>query len=592
MSGSPARLRTLYVGNRGLLARFGAMSLARAVFTAGSIFLIREFLSGVLGDGEGPAADLAAEMGRSTALWAVAGILLAVYLGAAMCKLDSLVVQERLVRRVELTVMERLITHLLALSVPFLEREGQGDLLQAVREDITRLRIVLVARLSMLVDGAQAAALGVAAYVLSPWTLAVILILMAGAFPIYVLAERTRMRSIKARRTGYVLYDVVLELLNGIQVIKVFRGDEEQTRVALTKTRTYFDQLIELVRLQTLAMVFLDSFAGLSMVFVVIVGGFQVLAGDLGWPALMAFLVAIGAMNRPLNAMGKSYLALQRHAAATERIDEILAETPQVSDCPDAVACPADPGGLSFEGVTFERSDGVVLTGVTFDVKAGETVGIVGPSGAGKSTLLSLVARFHDPASGQVRIGGADLRALQLASYHERLALVTQEPFVFDTTVRDNIRCGRAGATDAEVVEAARAAGLHDEIAALPGGYDTLLGADGRGLSVGQAQRLCIARALLKDAPILLLDEATSSLDSVAESKIQAALDRLTAGRTTLVVAHRLSTLRGATRIVVMDRGAVVATGSHGELLESCPLYAEMWDRQRLHEPAETPPRV
>jgi len=232
------------------------------------------------------------------------------------------------------------------------------------------------------------------------------------------------------------------------------------------------------------------------------------------------------------------------------------------------------------------------LRDVSFRVRAGETIGVVSPSGGGKSTLLGLLVRFYDTAAGAVRFDGRDLRDVRLADLYAMVTLVPQEPFVFATTVRENIRCGRPGATDAEVEDAAHAAYLHEEIAALPEGYATVVGVGGRDLSGGQKQRLCIARALLKNAPILLLDEATSALDSVAEAEVQRAVERLMVGRTSFVVAHRLSTLRNADRILVLDRGSLVGFGPHEALLRDCPLYRTLWETQVSSGAAAAPIEV
>jgi ABC-type multidrug transport system fused ATPase/permease subunit len=221
-----------------------------------------------------------------------------------------------------------------------------------------------------------------------------------------------------------------------------------------------------------------------------------------------------------------------------------------------------------------------ILQAINADVRCGETLGVVGPSGAGKTSLLGLLARFHDPTRGAITIDGVDLRALRLADLYDAMAIVTQDPFLFQTTIRENIRCGRPAATDAEVEAAAAAADIHADIVRMPDGYDTLVGHGGRTLSRGEAQRVNIARAVLKNAPILLLDEATSSLDSVAEARVQRAVDRLMVGRLTVSVAHRLSTLRGATRILVLEQGRAVGLGTHEQLLADCTTYRELWRTQ------------
>ena len=230
--------------------------------------------------------------------------------------------------------------------------------------------------------------------------------------------------------------------------------------------------------------------------------------------------------------------------------------------------------------VDFTFNQKAVLENVSFTVQAGETLGIVGPSGAGKTTLLSLVARFYDPSDGRMTVDGDDLRNLRLQDIYSKLAIVTQDPFLFSTSIRENILCGRPDATQEEVEAAARAAEIHDEIMAMPDGYQTMVGQGGRALSRGEAQRVNVARAILKNAPILLLDEATSSLDSYSEARVQRAVDQLAVGRLCISVAHRLSTLRNASRILVLEQGRAVGLGTHKELLENCVTYRRLWEAQ------------
>jgi len=231
-----------------------------------------------------------------------------------------------------------------------------------------------------------------------------------------------------------------------------------------------------------------------------------------------------------------------------------------------------------------------VLENVAFTVNAGETLGIVGPSGAGKTTLLNLIARFYDPTSGEVKLDGDDLRSFRLQDLYGQLAIVTQDPFLFSTSIRANILCGRPDATHEEVESAARAAEIHDEIMAMPDGYETIVGQGGRSLSRGEAQRVNVARAILKNAPILLLDEATSSLDSYSEARVQLAVDRLVSGRLVISVAHRLSTLRNASRILVLEQGQMMGLGTHTELLSICPTYVRLWEAQGGFAPTEAFP--
>jgi ATP-binding cassette subfamily B protein len=281
-------------------------------------------------------------------------------------------------------------------------------------------------------------------------------------------------------------------------------------------------------------------------------------------------------------------MEIQRHGASVAHVSALLAERPTVIELPDARPVHGHPARLAAHDLSFARQGVPVLQGVSFEVRAGETLGVVGPSGAGKSTLLNLLARFDDPTGGSVRLDGADLREVSLRGLYGAIAIVTQDPFLFSATVRENIRVGRPGATDREVEAAASTADIHDDILQMPDGYLTLVGQGGRALSRGEAQRVNIARAVLKNAPILLLDEATSSLDSHAELRVQRAIDRLVAGRLVVTVAHRLSTLRNATRILVLSGGRAVGLGTHHELLSRCEAYRILWEAQS-GEPAQLP---
>jgi len=584
-------LATLVELRRGLVARFVATSLGRSACSLLAILLVREFLNGVIGDGGGISGRLAAAFGPATALWGVALALFACYLGASLLAYDNQVTQQRMVKALELGMMRRLLHHLFALPVAYFDRQSHGDLLQAVRQDVTEIRAAVFAVGRIVLDGLTALGLVGAALLLSPrltfWSLVV---LPLAAIPVMLAARRALRRSREVRRTGYVLFDAILQALGGIRIIKVFGGAAREADETLAKGQRYFDELIEMVRIRSAAQVLLESIASLGIVLVIVIGGFDVMAGRLEWPALLAFLLAVRALHGPLNNINQGLVSLGTHGASAERVSELLATAPHGAALTGARPLPVPFRELALERVGFGYDDREVLRGVTFTVRAGETIGIAGPSGSGKTTLLNLLARFHDPTSGAITIDGVPLAEIRLGDLYENLAVVLQVPFLFATTVRENIRCGRPEASDAEVESAAEMAGIHAEITAMADGYDTVVGLGGTGVSVGQAQRINIARALLKNPTLLLLDEATSALDSLAEEKVQAALDRLMAGRTTFVVAHRLSTLRGASRVIVLEHGAVVGMAPHGELLEDCSLYQRMWQLQTMAVEASPPP--
>ena len=574
-----------------LLARFAVTSLGRTVTTVAVVLLIRDFLAGVLGNEQGRAADLARAMGQTSALWALAGALLLTFITGSALAYNAQVAMQRLVRLLELDLMQRLMRHLLTLPVSFFDRQRKGDLLEAVRQDVSRTRAAISATMESSTYGAQVVAYLVSLLMLSPrLTLMSVPVLVIAAVPTRQLSRQMQRRSAELRRHGYRLTDLLLQLLHGIRIVKVYAGEEAETRSSIERARRYFAELVAQVRLRALGEVVVESVSGLSVVLVTVMGGFEVLQGRLSFPSLVAFLVAMRAMHSPLSQAYSQFLEAQRSWASVEKVRGLLATEPELRDRPDAVPLTPPIRSLRFDRVSFGYRDGPpILQDVSLEVKAGQRIGIVGPSGAGKTTLVSLIARFYDPTSGRLLLNDRDLREYRLADIYRHMAIVTQDNFVFGASARDNIRYGRPTATDAEVEDAARAADIHTDLAALPQGYDTVLGVGGRLLSGGQVQRLSVARALLKNAPLLILDEATSSLDSISEVKVQAALELLMKGRTTIVIAHRLSTLRNADVIVVLDGGRAVGFGSHETLLKDCALYRQLWETQQVAHPS--PPR-
>lgn len=578
-------IATLFRWRKRLLIRFAVTSLGRAATSMAVIFFIHEFLASAVEEKTGFTSALAATCGQAGVLWIAAALLLGTYILSALLNYDNQVVVQRIVKVIELGVMERVIRHLLALSVPYADRQSHGDIIQTVRTDVTQLRTVVQSASNIFLEMFVAAGLLAAAVWTSP-SLAVwaLLVLPAISLPVMLLSKQIRARSYTVRTTGYVLFDMVLEILEGMRVIKAYQSEEMQARMSIEKGRSYFDELIQMVRLRALGRVAMESLAGLSVVVVILVGGFQVIDGRLSWPALLAFVMAVRALHTPLNLIHIHYVQIQTRHASVRRIADFLATEPEVQDLPGARPLQRPPKRIECEHVGFAYDGKEVLHDISFSVAAGESIGIVGPSGAGKSTLLNLLVRLYDPTTGRVVFDEMDLRRVRLADLYRHVAIVAQDPFLFSATVRENIRCGRPAATDAEVQAAAQAARIHDEILTMPAGYDTQIGAGGQGVSRGQAQRINIARAFLKNAPILLLDEATSSLDSVAESQVQQAIDRLLEARTSFVVAHRLSTLRQADRLVVLDRGRCVGIGTHTALLAECPLYQRLWEAQQLDD--------
>jgi len=563
-----------------LLVRFAAASLGRAALTGAGILLIREFLAAVLGQSAG-FASLVERYGIRLSLWSVVGLLLLSLLGSALMSYSARLDEQRIVTVVELGTMDRLIRHILSLSVGYFDRRTHGEIVQTIRQDVTQVRNVVLSSANMVLDALQAIALMVAAISLSPhlafWAF---LLVPLAVLPILVVARKTLARSFGIRRKSVAVFDMLFQLLHGIRIIKIYEAEKAEGDRTIDRARGYFDELVAMERVRALARVALESLAGISLIIVIIAGGFQVMAGRIGWPELLAFLMAARAVQGPLQSINSAFMEIQRNGASLASVDQLLRERAEVRDLPDARALRSAPKVISARNLGFSFGATPILHDVSFDVRAGETLGIVGPSGSGKTTLLNVLARFYDPTSGGVLFDGEDLRGFRLTDLHDKVAIVTQDPFLFTTSIADNIRRGKPSATDAEVEEAARAAEIHDDILAMPEGYATRVGHGGRTLSRGEAQRVNIARAILKNAPILLLDEATSSLDSYAEARVQRAIDRLVVGRLAISVAHRLSTLRNASRILVLENGGVVGLGTHAELLRESPTYQRLWEAQ------------
>ena len=365
------------------------------------------------------------------------------------------------------------------------------------------------------------------------------------------------------------------EALGGVRVVQAFGNEAHENHLFAADNHRYRRAKLDAYRVMAASGALQYMGLRLVQVIVMVVGAGFVLAGDLTTGGFVGFLLLVGVFYRPLEKIASVIETYPRGIAGFRRYQELLATEPEIADTPGAIEAPALRGDIRFQDVSFAYDPTrPILTGIDLNIRAGETVAFVGPSGAGKTTLLALLPRFYEPTSGRISVDGLALDGMRLNSLRRQIGLVSQDVFLFGGTLRDNIAYGRLGATEDQIRAAAAQAQLTALIESLPDGLDTVVGERGVMLSGGQKQRVAIARAFLKNPPILILDEATSALDSQTEREIQTALDALAQGRTTLVIAHRLGTIRHADRIVVMDQGRIAEIGSHAELIARGGIYA------------------
>jgi ATP-binding cassette subfamily B protein len=384
---------------------------------------------------------------------------------------------------------------------------------------------------------------------------------------------------------------VAEESIVGAGVVKAFAQERRQEERFRERTEAIFNQSVRATRQQASYLPLLSFLPLLAQAAVLLAGGWLVIDGGLTIGSFVAFNVYLLMLVFPLRMLGMWIGQIQRATASGERIFEILDEPEEIREGPDARSLPAGGGRITFEGVTFGYDpERPVLHALDLDVPPGRVVALIGHTGSGKTTLTALVPRFYDPQHGRVLVDGVDVRDLRLDELRRSIAFVSQDPFLFSTTVRENIGFGVADATDAEIEAAARVAQAHDFIEALPDGYDTFVGERGVTLSGGQRQRIAIARALLVDPRVLILDDATASVDATTEARIRLALREVMKGRTTLIIAHRLSTISLASEIVVLEGGNVVARGSADELRHTSPAYRELEEHSLIASGAAPEP--
>ena len=524
------------------------------------------------------------------------GLLALVFLGRDGLNSLRILLNNLFEQRVILDLRRDLYAAFQKLPVSWYDHRSSGDLLTRVSEDVTNMERMLIDGIEQgLVALLQIVGVGILLFRLDPllaaWSLTPIPFLAAGALW-YTVTAHPRYRI--QRKAASALNSLLMDHLQGIRQIKTYDW--------LREGAERFDHSAQEVRSASLKIMRAWAFYNPAMAFVAAVGsclvlwfgGQAVLEGRIAVGELVAFLLYVGMFYEPVTRLHSLNQLIQAGRAAGERVFAILDADPEPGHAPTHPLrhLPPRTGSareIRFENIHFSyRSGREVLHGINLSVPRGTSLALVGPTGAGKTTLACLVARFHDPTSGEVLLDGVSLREIPLEGVRREVGVVTQEPFLFQATVRENLELGRPGATDAEVKRALEAACAWDFVQALPDGWNSKVGERGVRLSAGERQRLSIARALLKDPPVLILDEATASVDTATEKQIQLALEHLLAGRTSLIIAHRLSTVRKATAIAVVDQGKILQLGSHEALIRSGGLYAKLWSIQSEHVEIQT----
>ena len=473
-----------------------------------------------------------------------------------------------------------MFAHLQKLSLSFYDRTQIGRVMSRLQSDIDVLEAMLSSGL-LAILGSLVSLVGVVGAMLA---MNVPLALLAFAvLPIMVTIaafwQRHAQRSFRLTRAAISMVNATLqENISGMRVIQSLVR-EDRNRAEFDDLNSYNrDTNLEASRIAALVLPLVEVVAALAIALTIIYGGTLVAQGHLQVGVLVAFTLYINRFFDPIRELSQQYTQLQRSGIAAERIFQILAMPIEIVDRPNASILPQVRGIVEFHDVVFGYHPALpVLHNLNLHIEAGQTVAIVGPTGAGKSTIAGLLSRFYDVQQGAILIDGCDIRDVTQHSLRSQIGIVLQDPFLFTGTVRENIRYGRLNATEAEVIEAAHAVGLHDVIMRLPEGYDTLIRERGRNLSVGQRQLISFARALLADPRILILDEATANIDTFTELLVQQGLRRLLHGRTALVIAHRLSTIKGADCIVVLQAGRIVEQGTHAELLQRNGVYTSLY---------------
>jgi len=493
-------------------------------------------------------------------------------------------------RDMEYDLRNDLFAHLVELSPDYYQRTRTGDIMARSTNDLNAVRMMLGPGIMYWTETSLTFVLAIAVMVSADWRLAVFAIVPAPAVSLAVIFFGRKIHA-RFERIQAMFSDIssrVQENLAGVRMVRAFAQEQAESRRFEELNKQYIAQNLKLVRIQGFFQPLLEALIGCTFLMVLLVGGFQVLQGRITLGGYIMFNTYMGMLVWPMIALGWVVNLMQRGTASLSRINQILDKKPTITAPRRPHRLAAVRGEIDFRGVSMEYGAARALAEVDLQIPAGSTIAVVGHTGSGKSTLVSLVPRLMDPTHGAVMLDGVDLRKLDPAELRRHIGFVPQETFLFSATIAGNIAFGVESATPEQIRRAAELAGLAADIEGFPEGYETMVGERGITLSGGQKQRTAIARAILRDPRILILDDALSSVDTLTEERILNHLAGVMQGRTVILISHRVSTVRGADRIVVMERGRIVEQGTHAELLETGGYYAGLSQKQMLEEELET----
>jgi len=527
----------------------------------------------------------AATSGSREEIWWIALGILVAGLVRALLMMGRRLISGRQALAVEFDMRNGLYAKLQRLSFGFYDRHQTGQLMSRATVDLQAVRFFLGYGLIFFFQHITTVVGVTAVMYVANWRLALAATAITPLIVIvayrYSTVSHPILRDVQQKMADVAT--VAEEGIVGVHVVKSFAQEGSEGRKFAGRSEAVFEQSVTANRQRALYVPLLSFLPLVAQAIVLLVGGRMVVNGDLTLGSFIFFNVLVVMLVQPLRMLGMWIGQSQRATASGERIFEVMDEPEEVTDLPDAVELPAGEGRVRFEHVSFGYDlERPVLRDVDLELEPGRTVALIGHTGSGKTTLATLVPRFYDTAAGRVTVDGLDVRQAKLVSLRRQIGIVAQDPFLFSDTVRENIAFGRPDASQEQIQEAARLAQAHDFVVALPEAYDTVIGERGITLSGGQRQRIAIARALLLDPRILILDDATASVDATTEAKIRLGLRQAMKNRTTIIIAHRLSTLALADELVVLDRGRIVARGTHEDLIQRSPVYREIYEHGLL----------